>query len=149
MPPLHLLLAAAIFLPGQVSSIFLLSWILMLKTPLDSSRLCPKDFLAILMLKNLLDCVPEITSGLVAHFGPRSLRINAFVFSFDILFLCMFSLWCYSRLFLIMSRYGAVFGLVTAAILFKHLDSGTRHVIPVVVVALWSLRWWWWLWISG
>ena len=60
MPPLHLLLAAAIFLPGQVSSIFLLSWILMLKTPLDSSRLCPKDFLAILMLKKLIDCVPKI-----------------------------------------------------------------------------------------
>ena len=55
-------------------------------------RLCPEDFLAILMLKNLLDCVPKIASGLVAHFGPRSLRINAFVFSFDILFLCMFSL---------------------------------------------------------
>ena len=42
MPPLHLLLAAAIFLPGQVSSIFLLSWILMLKTLLDC---VPKIFL--------------------------------------------------------------------------------------------------------
>ena len=31
----------------------------------------------------------------------------------------------------ILSRYGAVFGLVTAAILFKHLDSGTRQVMAV------------------
>ena len=31
------------------------------------------------------------------------------------------------------ARYGAVFGLVTAAILFKHLDSGSRHTTRISI----------------
>ena len=88
------------------------------------------------MLNAPLDRVPETASGLVAHFGPWSLRSNASVFPCNIFFLlnCPFGV-IHIRMFVldnvILSRYGAVFGLVTAAILFKHLDSGTRQVMAV------------------
>ena len=83
------------------------------------------------MLNAPLDCVPETASGLVAHFGPWSLRSNASVFPFNMFFLlnCPFGV-IHIRTFVfdnvILSRYGAVF---TGC----HSSSSFRYMLSLLV----------------
>ena len=77
------------------------------------------------------DCVSASASGLAAHFRPGSLRLNSPVTRL-IEILIQYQISIHNRfVFFVSPRYGAVFGLVTAAILFKDLDSGTRQTSSI------------------
>ena len=81
MPPLHLLLAAAIFLPGQV--LLLLSFECTADGLFfDHLFLVANVALNILLfyftiVSQFADCVSASASGLAAHSRPGSLRLNS------------------------------------------------------------------------